>query len=1463
MARMDEDEAEEDKKLQELEVQEEILKQAQQLRGEQQEEEKRKDEELVKKREEAAEKATVGAETEEQQTSKEAAEADPETGFHQERVTAPSILFPIVIPDDQRQPLCFNDHFDPPKFFDTLEHIPMPVVSGYSTVDVPPPPAREYTMMAISGMTEFSNLSFEELRYLQYSRSAKKTFVSGKAVSLSVSQVKEECSETIKNCAADSKMIAAEQFASEVAADHGNDEQEGEAAPIANGVDEGGEEQVRYKDDEGANRKSHKRCAPQPPRNYLKRRTLENVIYSGQLWSWGTNTHGELGLTDRQRHSGPTYIRKLRGESIISTACGSLHTLALTADGQVLSWGYGLTGCLGHGTAKQYPRPKIIEYFTGKTIIMIACGYSHSVVLSEDGSVYTWGDGTLGRLGNGRPFDTRNPHPVALLSNKNVAFIAAGGSGSCAICCSGDVYMWGNNSVGQLGLGRRLVHKVLPLPVLMSSSRKIPFKYISLGGTHSAGITIDGDLFSWGGNSYGQLGIGNMRNQCEPVRVTDYISTSEAGCYNLKRSHADVVHVSCGVTHTAAVTADGRLFTWGQHTLYRLGYASDQSVRVPHQVACNRDKFRQVSCGNSHTAGLTVDGCCWLWGADKNGVLCDADRTCVPKGSSLFFTRIAEVADLELPFRKPMLIKYISGIKLLSSGSTFNVGLIDFKNTAVQHAKDGNVRELFKVLDTIDFAAYKKRSHPQDLTPLHWACILAKDNVVDFFIEHFKCNPTKFSINCITRSEATPMHVCAERGTVSCMELLIKAGAELNSKNAKGNTPLHMAVLFDKIPCVQALVFAAADKTKRNKEGMTPLHIAVDVNYETAAFLLQHASPFDILDNQNRQPLDICVDKTKREHLRNLAQKREVFISYAHSDIKFASKLKEELERHCLRCWIDSTRLAAGSDWRSDIGNGVLNSKVLVYVISNTSSQSDWCIKELHLARKQGLMICPIWYERADLMAEVQALIYGVGIFQFDQPMYFNSSLGQLVDQLRTLLAAAYTDTPPTMPVPKDIGLEELETCSEPFLFIAHVHDQYAADDTAHGIALKHNLLQNNVHSCLDSSNKARFDGAYIASMWRDHAASLLQKCSGFVALLSVRTLWDKQAVLQIRRAVELKKRIYVVFIGANVFRLTEEEINEYAPKITVKKIRLQEDMQQPVGLFTWDTPRVWWRKKPPYRKLTPFSHFVTVAEERALLLQCQEQEKQAQKEELQLQEKKNLSNRRKKNKQRRLRMGGHDDAFSCNTVLVPEIYFFKATTAAQLEEQQSRIMYSPPPMVEPAKQDASAQKKQKKPQPPDLLHQQTPLNLDDVVALHETRVTQAREAAERDRERRAQEQGHEADDTVALAGLTARQRAKLASKRRRAAKEAEDAAAAAAAAQLDGPSVARELQQCLGECPVFYLGRDECQRQLVYTVQMWERDGMISRQIERLSQDLSGEEAKLHSAEETLQEYTSVYSFH
>lgn len=203
-------------------------------------------------------------------------------------------------------------------------------------------------------------------------------------------------------------------------------------------------------------------------------------------------------------------------EKIKALACGSEHILALDINGRIYSWGNSVKGQLGQGInfSGSCFTPRLI--LTEQKFVEIACGYNHSMALNELGKVFTWGAGADGRLGHENSQDIYEPCQVLGLSQKFIVRISCGYLHSAVISNNGELITFGFNGYGQLGIGS-LETKSIPITVNALLGRRV--LDVSCGAFHTISICENGEIFSMGMGNKGQLGTGMNLNCIIPEKA--------------------------------------------------------------------------------------------------------------------------------------------------------------------------------------------------------------------------------------------------------------------------------------------------------------------------------------------------------------------------------------------------------------------------------------------------------------------------------------------------------------------------------------------------------------------------------------------------------------------------------------------------------------------------------------------------------------------------------------------------------------------------------------------------------------------------------------------------------------------------------------------------------------------------------------------------------------------------------
>ena len=242
------------------------------------------------------------------------------------------------------------------------------------------------------------------------------------------------------------------------------------------------------------------------------------VAADGAVWSWGNRYSGrQPGRGDQQDQLLPMKIEAMAGQRVVAVSTGSSHSLALTADGAVWSWGNGIFGKLGHGDQQDQLLPKKIEAVAGRRVVAVSAGNMHNLALTADGSVWSWGLGGHGQLGHGDTQGQLLPKKVEAFAGRRVIAVSAGGLHSLALTADGAVWSWGFGRYGQLGHGDGH-NQLQPKKVAAFADQRV--NAVAAGVAHSLAITADGSIFAWGEGETGCLGSGeDQSNQLLPKSV--------------------------------------------------------------------------------------------------------------------------------------------------------------------------------------------------------------------------------------------------------------------------------------------------------------------------------------------------------------------------------------------------------------------------------------------------------------------------------------------------------------------------------------------------------------------------------------------------------------------------------------------------------------------------------------------------------------------------------------------------------------------------------------------------------------------------------------------------------------------------------------------------------------------------------------------------------------------------------
>lgn len=380
---------------------------------------------------------------------------------------------------------------------------------------------------------------------------------------------------------------------------------------------------------------------------------------SGAVRCWGANANGQLGDGSSQDRLLPVAVRGLSGPAR-EIAAANLLSCAIVGDGAVECWGgleFALLGdgsvggrntagpvpqmasgytridggdfhvcavdaagavrCFGDSLSGQLGGAGIEERFDTVQVIGLlpevrglSAGGRHSCAHNRFGFVQCWGLNTDGQLGNGKATLRLVPTPVDD-PGRNYAQVAAGSFHSCGLTRQGGVRCWGGNSQQQLGNGDDpLPLRLTPVDVqgVVAGARAV-----AVGFDHGCAITATGGVKCWGFNQQGQLGDGSGLNQSQAVDVTGLSSGVQA--------------LALGREHSCALGAQGEVLCWGGNGNGQLGSGDDRDSPAPRAVQGLPGPARAIAAGQFHSCAVTEAGALYCWGLNAEGQLGDGSRS--------------------------------------------------------------------------------------------------------------------------------------------------------------------------------------------------------------------------------------------------------------------------------------------------------------------------------------------------------------------------------------------------------------------------------------------------------------------------------------------------------------------------------------------------------------------------------------------------------------------------------------------------------------------------------------------------------------------------------------------------------------------------------------------------------------------------------------------------------------------
>nr|QBK90128.1 MAG: regulator of chromosome condensation protein [Pithovirus LCPAC102] len=313
------------------------------------------------------------------------------------------------------------------------------------------------------------------------------------------------------------------------------------------------------------------------------------IIIDGnnELWSFGYNKFGQLGLEDNNNKKIPTKIEF--NYKVKSVSCGEFHTIIIDENDELWGFGNNYHGQLGLGVGNNdsINIPTKIEF--NYKVKSISCGRNHTIIIDENDYLWSFGDNRNGQLGLnyylGSKYSNNRNIPIKIEFNYKVKSVSCGGAHTIIIDENDYLWSFGCNDTGQLGI--KIGYYIdIYIPTKIAFNHKV--KSVSCGNDHTIIIDENDKLWAFGDKNYGQLGLGDIKYDIDidiPTKIP----------FNYK-----VKSVSCGNIYTTIIDENNEIWSFGCNRDGQLGLGDTDNINIPTKIAFN-DKVKSISCGKQHT----------------------------------------------------------------------------------------------------------------------------------------------------------------------------------------------------------------------------------------------------------------------------------------------------------------------------------------------------------------------------------------------------------------------------------------------------------------------------------------------------------------------------------------------------------------------------------------------------------------------------------------------------------------------------------------------------------------------------------------------------------------------------------------------------------------------------------------------------------------------------------------------
>lgn len=543
--------------------------------------------------------------------------------------------------------------------------------------------------------------------------------------------------------------------------------------------------------------------------------------------------------------------------------------------GYVFSWGTGYLGQLGLGDDSSWDTPRMIRHLDpkrlGDAVKNVVCGGSHSGVITNNGNIYMWGLNRNGQTGTGAKVESvLEPRPLDItdIGRKQPKSLVCGRNHSLLLTNEGRVYSWGAGGVGRLGLSDN-TRKNVYSPCEIQFFRSRPAKLIISGDFHNIALGIDGHIYTWGFNLEGQCGNGTTVNQKLPTKINipyDFInsnspsstSTSSSSSSSSNNSNnnnnlysTNIQQITSGANWGNVITSTGVVFSWGYSdggwlpfdTNYNYPYIESDVIPPPHidysksfdsnlnvlkpvpieYFLENKYRVKWIRCGGGHTIYCVVkdETINYQPNFSSNHQFSKINYNSIDHEKN---SKSNNDNDFNNDDYKQ---QYLSEGKQSYDNDYDNNNNVDSKYSSKQTSSSSST--------TINISGHFGTSSSSSFTSSTSSSVqhITVDSIETFnsWVRHKKIpeilsvlSRKLVNINESDENGNTPLHIACQNGHFNVCKILLENGGteSINAQNNGGNTPLHYSMTYGFNEMSQYLInqFHANDEIV-NKEGLT------------------------------------------------------------------------------------------------------------------------------------------------------------------------------------------------------------------------------------------------------------------------------------------------------------------------------------------------------------------------------------------------------------------------------------------------------------------------------------------------------------------------------------------------------------------------------------------------------------------------------------------------------------------